>query len=73
MTDKVEQVAQAIWDAGCREDHDVRCSFARAAIEAVCKVIIQAVRDAPALDEIGYIATKHVILREIDAALKGDA
>jgi len=34
MTDKIEQVARALWDAGCREDHDVRCSFARAAIEA---------------------------------------
>jgi hypothetical protein len=35
MTDKIEQVARALWDAGCREDHDVRCSFARAAIEAM--------------------------------------
>ena len=80
MTDKIEQVARALAKQDALEhrlsgplDWQLYRQNARVVIEVIREVIIQAVRDAPALDENGYIATKESILREIDAALKGDA
>ena len=81
MTDKIEQVARAMferepdhgpWDQASTAQQVIYLSDAHAAIEAIREMIIQAVRYAPALDENGYIATKDSILREIDAALKGE-
>ena len=44
----LDTAAQALWDAGCREDYDVRLAYARACLLSVLPVsdgVVEAMRD----------------------------